>query len=223
MSSNNYKCSACDFVYEEPRLLEDSGSFAELAHDWRCPSCGADKDRFWREGYANNPVLQRHISLKPLARDHGVELVCVQSLQKASRSSAPASEQIVMDIRTFSSQTILPYLEDEHRILSTTIPGHLIGEFSHKYNQANHALSRLSAIEKVEDLNSDLLSRAAAALDEYVRWEEHVLYPEIEGLLSESELKQLSEKTEEVEGMRKRPTQRLHCSVAHGAQIANST
>lgn len=55
------------------------------------------------------------------------------------------------------------------------------------------------------------------ALDEYVRWEENVLFPAIESLMSDEELDWLAGATEEIEKNRRRPTQRLHASVA-GAQ-----
>lgn len=46
----NHGCSNCDFVIDEAKLLGDAESFAELAHDWRCPSCGSEMGGKKQEG-----------------------------------------------------------------------------------------------------------------------------------------------------------------------------
>lgn len=47
-----YKCEVCGYEYDES-LGDNQGDikvgtpFKELPHGWRCPVCGADKDRFF--------------------------------------------------------------------------------------------------------------------------------------------------------------------------------
>ncbi|MBD1912444.1 MULTISPECIES: rubredoxin [unclassified Leptolyngbya] len=57
---DRYECTACGYVYEPAK--GDSLSkvavgvpFEELADTWRCPVCGARKNRFSNVGPAGNP------------------------------------------------------------------------------------------------------------------------------------------------------------------------
>jgi len=42
-NKENYKCSACGYIYEES---QEQIPFADLPDDWKCPLCGADKEDF---------------------------------------------------------------------------------------------------------------------------------------------------------------------------------
>ena len=46
-----FKCSVCEYVYDEAKGDPDNGTnagtaFSELPADWVCPVCGAPKDFF---------------------------------------------------------------------------------------------------------------------------------------------------------------------------------
>ncbi len=46
-----YRCTVCSYVYDPEAGDVDSGvapgtAFDDLADDWVCPVCGADKDAF---------------------------------------------------------------------------------------------------------------------------------------------------------------------------------
>lgn len=41
-----YKCTVCDWIYDEEKEGE---TFDSLSHDWTCPVCGATKDMFVKE------------------------------------------------------------------------------------------------------------------------------------------------------------------------------
>lgn len=46
-----YKCKVCGYIYDpkkgEPRTKTPPGTpFEDLPDDWRCPQCGANKNRF---------------------------------------------------------------------------------------------------------------------------------------------------------------------------------
>lgn len=46
-----WECQVCGYVYEEENGDPDSGvepgtKFEDLAEDWVCPVCGAEKDQF---------------------------------------------------------------------------------------------------------------------------------------------------------------------------------
>lgn len=41
-----YKCLVCEWIYDEEK---EGKPFEELADDWLCPICGAQKDMFVKE------------------------------------------------------------------------------------------------------------------------------------------------------------------------------
>lgn len=46
-----YKCNICDWIYDEELGAPDEGISAgtkweDVADDWVCPDCGADKSQF---------------------------------------------------------------------------------------------------------------------------------------------------------------------------------
>jgi rubredoxin len=46
-----FKCTVCDYVYDEAAGDPDSGippgtKFADIPDDWKCPICGVEKDMF---------------------------------------------------------------------------------------------------------------------------------------------------------------------------------
>ena len=84
-----------------------------------------------------NELLHRHPSLKPLARDHGAELICVQRMQKAIAASGTDRAILRTQIRSLCQQVISSYLQDEHRTLSAVIPPDLIEDYNHRFNRGS--------------------------------------------------------------------------------------
>jgi hypothetical protein len=161
-----------------------------------------------------NPAMKRHPSLKPLSRDHGIGLLCVQHGHKAVRGSANDRVRLAEQIRAVSQDVILAYLEDEQRILSPVIAdGALRDEFQQHHNKVRRLINELDQTDPAVDPGLGLMARVADALDAYVRWEENFLYPAIEEALDDDQLDQLSELTSSLESSRTRPTQILHSSV----------
>jgi hemerythrin-like domain-containing protein len=164
-------------------------------------------------------LIKRHRSLRPLSRDHGMGLVCVQRLHKAVRASENDRLRLSEQIRAVFGNLIGSYLEDEQRILSSVIPNNVLkDEFKQRHNSVRTLTSKLDRLEPAEDPGLGLLSRIADALDEYVRWEEHALFPAIENMLDDEQLEQLSKATGSIEELRSRPTQQLHASIALNKQ-----
>lgn len=161
------------------------------------------------------PTLKRHPSLQPLSRDHGIGLVCAQRLHKAVRASENDRLRLSEQIRSVFDDLISSYLTDEHKALYPVIFNNsLREEFEQRHNNVRSLTARLRQLDPAMDPGLGLLSRIADALDEYVRWEEHSLFPAIEDSLDDEQLKQLSEVTTTIEALRARPTQELHVSIA---------
>ncbi len=159
-------------------------------------------------------MQKRHPSLKPLSRDHGVGLLCVQQGHKAVRGSASDRVRLAEQIRSVSQDVILSYLEDEQRILSPVIVDNALREeFQEHHNKVRRLINELQQSDPLVDPGLGLMARVADALDTYVRWEENFLYPSIEDSLDENQLMHLNELTSSLESSRTRPTQVLHSSV----------
>ena len=91
-------------------------------------------------------------------------------------------------------------------------------EFQQRHNNVRSLTTALDRLDPAQDPVLGLLSRIADALDEYVRWEEHSLFPAIEQSLDAEQMEQLSEATASIEALRSRPTQELHASIALNKQ-----
>jgi hypothetical protein len=160
-------------------------------------------------------LVKRHASLKPLSRDHGVGLVCAQRLHKAVRASASDRLRLTEQMRAVFGELISSYLEDEQRVLSAVIPdAESRSELQRRHNNVRGLLAELNQLESEQDPGLGLLSRIADVLDDYVRWEEHTLFPCIEEQLGQEQLEKLAETTTAIEANRTRPTQQLHYSIA---------
>ena len=49
MKPGRHICTECNFIYEETKEhpnISTTRPFDELADDWKCPKCGAPKDKF---------------------------------------------------------------------------------------------------------------------------------------------------------------------------------
>jgi hemerythrin-like domain-containing protein len=66
--------------------------------------------------------------------------------------------------------------------------------------------SSIAALLSVDAAQIDLqlMRQIGSMLDEHIRWEEHVLFPEIETTLSDDEIQKLEEVTEKIEVSRNR-------------------
>jgi hypothetical protein len=153
-------------------------------------------------------------ALQPFARDHGIGLLCAQRLRQATRGTKEERMSVAEDADAFALKEIICALEDEKRVLSPVVARIGLGQAFHYHHSNIGALAKkLHGLDRFVDPGLGLVSRIADALDEYVRWEEGVLFPEIESLLNEQDLLALANITAMIEGSRYRSTQDLHASV----------
>jgi hemerythrin-like domain-containing protein len=161
--------------------------------------------------------LKRDPKLQLFSRDHGLELVCVQQLQRAVRSSANERSRIAQEMKSVLKHFILNYVYDEERILSPVIPdGALKDKFVEHHLRIRRLSSKIEMLEAKTDPGLGLIARLADAIDDYVRWEEHVLFPALEKSLPSDQLDNVSERASNLEITRDRPTQSMHRSVHWG-------
>lgn len=162
----------------------------------------------------NYPELKRIRSLEPFARDHGVGLVCAHKARKAVRASNVDQVELLEQIRSICHNSILGYLEDEQWVLSPLIGNdHMRATFHERQNNIRKLTHALDTLDLSKERGLGLLSMFADALDDYVRWAQHTLFPRIEEGIESDALHHLSKLTSKIEANRVRPTQQLHRSV----------
>jgi len=147
--------------------------------------------------------LKRHEALQPLSRDHVVGLYQAQLLQKAARfSSVQEQDPIVATFVSVWNEEILPHFQDEERILPSYIPSESL-----RAQLFNDHMAITSLVQKVitsEQPGCSDLAELGRLLDDHIRWEEHHLFPEIEGAFTAVSERNLRAQADEVERKRHR-------------------
>lgn len=169
----------------------------------------------------NSSSLRRHPGLRLFARDHGVGLVCAQRLRKTTRATREERIKLVEQMQSVCSDVLTLSLAEEQRVLAPMLArtGYAHRFFRH-HQRIRDLIERLNKLEEAEDPGLGLLSMLGNALDDYVRWEENVLFPAIERMLNDEESAWLVEVTQLLEKSRCRPTQNLHASIAGACTCA---
>ncbi len=163
----------------------------------------------------NSSSLKRHPGLRLFARDHGVGLICAHRLRKTTRAKREERIKLVEQMQSVCSEVLTLSLAEEQRVLAPLLArtGYAHRFFRH-HQRIRDLIERLNKLEEAEDPGLGLLSMLGNALDDYVRWEENVLFPAIERMLNDEESAWLVEVTQHLEKSRCRPTQNLHASIA---------
>lgn len=160
-------------------------------------------------------MKKRHECLQPFSRDHGFALVYAQKCRKAVRASEFDRAELADSIRDVVARVILSNLEDESQVLSPLINKNGMRRDFHRHHHDIRKMTyELSLLETTLDPGLCVVSRIANALDDYVRWMENLLFPEIERSLNHTQSEALAEATGFIEANRMRPTQMLHASIA---------
>ncbi len=170
----------------------------------------------------NSSKLKRHPGLRLFARDHGVGLVCAQRLRKTTRATREDRIKLVEQMQSVCADVLTVSLSDEQRVLAPMLArtGYAHRFFRH-HQRIRDLIERLNKLEEAEDPGLGLLSMLGNALDDYVRWEQNVLFSAIERMLNDEESAWLVEVTQHLEKSRCRPTQNLHASIAGACACGN--
>lgn len=129
--------------------------------------------------------MKRHPALEPFSRDHNDGLILARSLM-AGEDSAPQQAKEAWD------GELRDHFEEEERLL-----GHLCSEQSLERLLREH--------REIETLIKSLPAGSAAlgeALEAHIRWEERVLFPDIEATASEEDFKRLDSESQALEERR---------------------
>lgn len=155
--------------------------------------------------------MKRLACMKPLARAHGIVLVCAQYGRQAIRASVADRIKLADRMRTICREEITPNLEDEQWVLSPLIgDADLRKEFHQRHRNIRKLTKLLFKPRTSLDPGLGLMSRVANVIDDYVRWEENILYPRIEDGLEKYNLARLSKLTSKLETDRNHKPKQIH-------------
>ncbi len=129
--------------------------------------------------------IKRHHSLQPLSRDHHDALLLVWKIRKGISLNVDAS-RIQKYVDRFITEHLIPHfkIEEEHLFV-------LAEKDSAAVKQALAEHADLILLFNSEIKNYDLLNKIADLLEAHIRFEERVLFNEIQSVAGDAELKAL--------------------------------
>lgn len=161
-----------------------------------------------------NTNIEREPALQPLSRDHGVLLVLVQRLHKAAEATAQDRIGLATEIATRHADLVEQYLADEQLALAKLSLSDLLSkEIAEQHKEINEGIKQLTS-SPVENLQANEFDTLANLIEEHVRWDERVMLPYLQSIMSDSQRDALALQTSKVESNRDRPIQKLHHSIA---------
>lgn len=129
--------------------------------------------------------MKRHPALEPFSRDHNDGLILARSLM-VGEPDAPAQT------RTAWEGDLRDHFKEEERLL-----GPLLSAASRDQLLLEHR----DIEARIESLPIDAIA-LGVALDAHIRWEERVLFPEIETKATDADFEWLQRETRELETRR---------------------
>lgn len=134
--------------------------------------------------------LKRHKALQPLSRDHHHGLLLSWKI-RAGFSKNIEPERIKTYADWFFKTHLLPHFELEEQSVFSILDSD--NEFVEKALAEHTLLKRLFANDDI----SEALSEIEKVLDKHIRFEERVLFPEIQKVATEAQLQYIEEMHQE--------------------------
>lgn len=131
--------------------------------------------------------MKRRPELHPLSHDHHHGLIVARRLRLASADSGTLPEAVPVFLEAWNAE-IEPHFQREEALLLPEVerarPGHpLAARTLLEHRELRALVSRLH-----HSAEASLAGEIARRLDEHIRFEERVLFPEVETLLPEERL-----------------------------------
>ncbi|WP_424493541.1 hemerythrin domain-containing protein [Salinimicrobium sp. GXAS 041] len=138
-----------------------------------------------------NQPLKRHDSLKPLSREHHQGLLLCWKIREGLKKGI-SPERIKSYASFFYETQLLPHFAFEEKEIFP-----LLGEQNPLRKQALNEHQRLEALF-TKDYDPEMaVNEIATALEDHIRFEERVLFEEIQHQTQESVLSNISDKLKE--------------------------
>lgn len=144
---------------------------------------------YFSSGMKNKPVKRSPYIVK-LSRDHHAGLLFCWKIRQAKKYLI-AHERVKPYVAYFTEAHLAPHFKEEEEILFAPKPGDALVQ---RAMQEHKNIKRLSAeVATASGVNSDaLLDAIANAVDNHIRFEERTLFPHLEQVLTEEQLKEIS-------------------------------
>jgi iron-sulfur cluster repair protein YtfE (RIC family) len=129
--------------------------------------------------------MKRHPSLQPLSDDHHRALVLARRLRRESIGmDAGALARLAREVRQVFGAELEPHFRVEERWLLPALEGRGEARLAAQTLKDHTRLRALAHGQWLEDTAQEL----GTLLEKHVRFEERVLFPEAEAVLSDAEL-----------------------------------
>ncbi|HVT12465.1 MAG TPA: hemerythrin domain-containing protein [Fimbriimonadaceae bacterium] len=143
--------------------------------------------------------MKRHPSLEAFSRDHNVGLIFGRRLVQASSLDEGGRQAAVGELLQYWSDELADHFMEEERLLLSLIPS---AELRHRLVEDHREFSAIVDYLVDRRGDPDLMGRAGELLAIHIRWEERVLFPEIQRTATTRQLEELSDQTRLVEDRR---------------------
>lgn len=152
-----------------------------------------------------HPPLVRHVSLRPLSRDHYVGLVQAQRLVAAGSSETRCPKALLEDFLVKWHGEIAAHFDDEERLLIPLVDAEPDRQrLVQEHRSIRVMVGRLADDLKQGRYDPSAVKRLGESLYDHIRWEERVLFEAIQGSARPEDLEQLGRETARVEQSRNR-------------------
>lgn len=138
----------------------------------------------------NKPVKRSPYIIK-LSRDHHASLLFCWKLRQGMKLHV-AAERMRRYVAYFAKDHLAPHFREEEEILfAAAVDDTLVGQAMREHDEINNLVSAI-ATTHLKELPA-LLGSVADRVDAHVRFEERVLFPHLEKIIPEDQLKEISE------------------------------
>lgn len=150
--------------------------------------------------------IKRHPALQPFSRDHVVGLYHAHQLMWLSGGRARCDAQTTVRnfLHAWDSELISHFAGEEELLAMPPVKEASINKLFADHNELRTLCLKLLNALDLPEPDLDLCKQTGQKLEQHIRWEEHEFFPEIEQALSETQLAELSAKTQEFEKPRRR-------------------
>lgn len=126
--------------------------------------------------------MKRNSNIVPLSRDHHFGLLCSWKIRQGlSKNIDPKRISVYLDY--FWNTHLKTHFKEEEEVLFITREDALTAKALYEHRHIEHLVNRIT-----DDPRETLLMEFSELLQEHIRFEERVLFPHFETILTEPEL-----------------------------------
>lgn len=133
--------------------------------------------------------MKRHESIVALSRDHHFGLLFCWKIRQGIKKQLPA-ERIRPYVTYFWNHHLERHFQEEENLLFAAVQNQLVDRALSEHRQIKAAVAHIRA---EDDLHVDPLNALADLVDQHIRFEERVLFPQLERELSAERLAALGQ------------------------------